>query len=306
MTASSEGNSLPVALTIAGIDPSGGAGVIADVRTFAAFGCFATAAITSLTFQNTTGVFGALHQTPETVRAQVAPILEDFNVSCAKTGMLPTREVIAEVARLFRETRLPAPVVDPVMRATSGDDLINDDAVSCLVADLFRVALVVTPNIPEAERLTGLTITDESGMRQAARIIREMGARAVLIKGGHLLGARASCPPSQQTQSEGKRASRRDEEAGRMPALQGEAIDVLDNEGRVTTFRAELIAGGEVHGSGCTLSAAIAACLGKGMSLEEAIQAAKSFVTEAIRHSPRLGHGARPLFNDLRHLTPGT
>ena len=186
MTASSPGNSLPVALTIAGIDPSGGAGVIADVRTFAAFGCFATAAITSLTFQNTTGVFGALHQTPETVRAQVIPIIEDFNVSCAKTGMLPTREVIAEVARLFRETPLPAPVVDPVMRATSGDDLINDDAVSCLVADLFPLALVVTPNIPEAERLTGLTITDESGMRQAARIIREMGARAVLVKGGHL------------------------------------------------------------------------------------------------------------------------
>ena len=186
MTASSAGNSLVVALTIAGIDPSGGAGVIADVRTFAAFGCFATAAVTSLTFQNTTGVFGALHQTPETVRAQVTPIIEDFNVSCAKTGMLPTREVIAEVARLFREMPLPAPVVDPVMRATSGDDLINDDAVSCLVADLFPLALVVTPNIPEAERLTGLTITDESGMRQAARIIRGMGARAVLVKGGHL------------------------------------------------------------------------------------------------------------------------
>ena len=306
MTASLEGNSLTVALTIAGVDPSGGAGVIADVRTFTAFGCFATAAITSLTFQNTTGVFGALHQTPETVRAQVMPIIEDFNVSCVKTGMLPTREVIAEVARIFQETSLPAPVVDPVMRATSGDDLINDDAVNCLVTDLFPLALVVTPNIPEAERLTGLTITDESGMRQAARIIREMGARAVLVKGGHLLGARASCPPSQQTQSEGKRASRRDEEAGRMPALQGEAIDVLDNDGLVTVFRAELIAGGEVHGSGCTLSAAIAACLGKGQNLEEAIQAAKSFVTEAIRRSPRLGHGARPLYNDARHLTPDT
>ncbi|MDQ3666430.1 MAG: hydroxymethylpyrimidine/phosphomethylpyrimidine kinase [Acidobacteriota bacterium] len=303
MTASSQGETLPVALTIAGVDPSGGAGVIADVRTFAAFGCFATAAITSLTFQNTTGVFGALHQTPETVRAQVMPIVEDFNVSCAKTGMLPTREVIAEVARLFRETPLPAPVVDPVMRATSGDDLINDDAVSCLVADLFPLALVVTPNIPEAERLTLLTITDESGMRQAARIIREMGTRAVLVKGGHLAS----------TQAEGRRreaAGRRQEVAfnGGHEAsdVSNEAIDVLDNEGRVTIFRAELIAGGEVHGSGCTLSAAIAACLGRGQNLEDAIQAAKSFVTEAIRRSPRLGHGARPLYNDQRHLTRGT
>ncbi len=304
MTASSEGDSLTVALTIAGIDPSGGAGVIADVRTFTAFGCFATAAITSLTFQNTTGVFGALHQTPETVRAQVMPIIEDFNVSCVKTGMLPTREVIAEVARIFQETSLPAPVVDPVMRATSGDDLINDDAVNCLVTDLFPLALVVTPNIPEAERLTGLTITDELGMRQAARIIREMGARAVLVKGGHW---------ASRQKAEGRRQETAINDAHERSAVSEHAIDVLDNEGRVTTFHAELIAGGEVHGSGCTLSAAIAACLGKGQNLEEAIQAAKSFVTEAIRRSPALGHGARPLYNDTRHpardtrhLTPGT
>lgn len=318
MTASSAGNLLPVALTIAGIDPSGGAGVIADVRTFAAFGCFATAAVTSLTFQNTTGVFGSLHQTPETVRAQVMPIIEDFNVNCVKTGMLPTREVIAEVARLFRETQLPAPVVDPVMRATSGDDLINDDAVSCLVADLFPLALVVTPNIPEAQRLTGLTITDVSGMRQAARIIRQMGAPAVLVKGGHLArrqaagGRRQTAEGSrQETESSRQEADGRRQETAIKDAhgtlgVSEQAIDVLDNEGRVTVFRDELIAGGEVHGSGCTLSAAIAACVGKGQNLEEAIQIAKSFVTEAIRRSPQLGHGARPLYNDLRHLTPGT
>jgi hydroxymethylpyrimidine kinase/phosphomethylpyrimidine kinase len=332
MTAVTEGASLPIALTIAGLDPSGGAGVIADVRTFAAFGCFATAAITSLTFQNTKGVFGAVHQTAETVRAQVTPIIEDFTLSCAKTGMLPTREVIAEVARLFRENVLPAPVVDPVMRATSGDDLINDDAVSCLVADLFPLARVVTPNIPEAERLTGLTIIDEAGMRLAAQTIRELGARAVLVKGGHLArrqkaaGRRRSAGGSRQTAG-GRRqeaGGRRQEADGRRQtaessrpevafndvrqtaAVSEQAIDVLDNEGRVTVFRAELIAGGDVHGSGCTLSAAIAACLGKGQNLEEAIQAAKRFVTEAIRHSPRLGHGARPLYKDIRHLTPGT
>lgn len=295
-------DSLPIALTIAGLDPSGGAGVIADIRTFAAFGCFATAAITSLTFQNTTGVFGALNQTAAIVRSQVIPILEDFTVNGAKTGMLPTREVIAEVARLFRETNLPAPVVDPVMRATSGDDLIEDDAVSCLVSDLFPLACVVTPNIPEAERLTRMSITNEDEMLQAAKLIRAMGARAVLVKGGHLLGARASRPQSELTRDAG-RDSLDPEDAGKMPALHKEAIDVLDNEGQVTVFRDELIAGGEVHGSGCTLSAAIAACLGKGLSLEESVDTAKRFVTEAIRQSPAIGRGARPLYIDARCLT---
>ncbi|MGH9960995.1 MAG: bifunctional hydroxymethylpyrimidine kinase/phosphomethylpyrimidine kinase, partial [Pyrinomonadaceae bacterium] len=134
-------NNLPlVVLSIAGVDPSGGAGVLADVRTFAAFGCFGTAAITSLTFQNTMGVFGALHQTAATVRAQVTAIIEDFSLNGAKTGMLPTGEVIEEVGRLFRINDLPSPVVDPVMRATSGDDLIDDDAVRYLISDLFPVA----------------------------------------------------------------------------------------------------------------------------------------------------------------------
>ena len=123
----------PVVLTIAGFDPSGGAGVVADVKTLAAFGCFAAAAVTSLTYQNTTGVFGASHQTAETVRAQVLPVVEDFRVAGAKTGMLPTREVIEEVARLFRETSLPAPVVDPVVRSTSGYDLIDDAALDASV-----------------------------------------------------------------------------------------------------------------------------------------------------------------------------
>lgn len=271
----------PIALTIAGLDPSGGAGILADVRAFAAFGYFPTAAITSLTFQNTLGVTGALHQSGETVRAQVLPIVADFAVDGVKTGMLPTREVISEVARLFRETTLPAPVVDPVMRATSGDDLIDDDAVSCLISELFPLARLVTPNIPEAERLTGLIIGDEQGMREAALRIREMGARAVLVKGGHL-GARAVS--LQKNNSE------------RGPTLQ--AIDVLDNEGQVTVFRAEMISGGEIHGSGCTLSAAIAAGLGRGVSLEESVEAAKRFITEAIKTSPAIGHGARPLFFD--------
>lgn len=285
MTKSSPCGLPPVALTIAGFDPSGGAGVIADVRTFASFGCFATAAITSLTFQNTTGVFGALHQTRATIRAQVTPILEDFTVACAKTGMLPTREVIAEVARLFRETELPRPVVDPVMRATSGDDLINDDAVSCLVAELFPLARLVTPNIPEAERLTGFSIRDEEGMREAAERICGMGAAAVLVKGGHLAAR----------QSEGGRHKTDGTSQTEGGILSGETIDVLQQGVRVTVFRAELLAGGEFHGSGCTLSAAIAAGLGNGASLEDSVRAAKRFVSDAIRRAPQLGHGARPL-----------
>ena len=283
-------NTVPIALTIAGLDPSGGAGIIADIRTFAAFGCFGTAAITSLTFQNTTGVFGAAHQTASTVRAQVTPILEDFKVSCAKTGMLPTSEIIAEVARLFHAD-LPAPVVDPVMRATSGDDLIDDDAVSCLVSELFPLARVVTPNIPEAERLTGLSIGDEQTMRVAASRIRQMGARAVLVKGGHL-AAKAAGGSGQVAAGSGQEAGATRQAAG--PPL--EAIDVLDNEGQITVFRDELIAGGEIHGSGCTLSAAIAAGLGNGLTLEDSVRSAKRFVTEAIRRSPKLGRGARPLW----------
>lgn len=257
-----ESNRLPVALSIAGLDPSGGAGLVADIKTFTAFGCFATVAVTSLTFQNTTGVFGAVHQTAETVRAQVLPVVEDFKVGCAKTGMLPTREIIEEVARLFRETALPAPVVDPVVRSTSGYDLIDDEALRSLVRELLPLARVVTPNIPEAERITGLRITDEAGMREAARIMLGMGARAVLVKGGH---------------------------------LEGEAVDLLDDGEQLQTFRAGRIETTSTHGTGCTLASAIAAGLGHGQSLEAAVAAAKRFVISAIRHAPGLGHGHGPI-----------
>ena len=252
----------PVALTVAGFDPSGGAGVVADVKTFTAFGCFAAAAVTSLTYQNTTGVFGAAHQTAEAVRAQVLAVAEDFRVAGAKTGMLPTREVIAEVARLFREAGLPAPVVDPVVRSTSGFDLIDDAALGALKAELLPLARLVTPNVPEAERITGLSIRDRAGMLEAARAMRAMGARAVLVKGGH---------------------------------LEGEALDLLDEDGRVSTFTAPRVETTSTHGTGCTLAAGIAACLARGMSLEDSVAAAKRFVTEAIRRAPRLGRGHGPI-----------
>lgn len=255
----------PVVLTIAGLDPSGGAGIVADIKTIFALGCFPAAALTSITYQNTTGVFGAEHQTAETLRAQVEPVISDLNVVAAKTGMLPTAEIVAEVARLFSEAQLPAPVVDPVMVSTSGHDLIGDEAFQILKTRLLRVARVVTPNIPEAERLAGRSIENEADMRRAAAEIKSMGAPAVLVKGGHR-------------------------------AIQQQAIDVLlDEDGSFVEFREEYIDVGEIHGSGCTLSAAIAAGLGKGMTLEDAIRAAKNYVTEAIKSAPRIGHGARPL-----------
>src|SRR5215207_373641 len=254
----------PVVLSIAGLDPSGGAGIVADIKTISALGCFPAAAITSITFQNTTGVFGAEHQTAATLRAQVEPVVRDLNVSAAKTGMLPTAEIVAEVARLFAEENLPAPVVDPVVVATSGDVLIDDEAFEILKTRLFPLARIVTPNIPEAEKLAGFSITSEDDMRRAAKAIQLMGARAVLVKGGHR-------------------------------SVGGQALDILLDENEIfTEFQTEYIEIGEVHGSGCTLSAAIAAALAKDLTLEQAVTAAKKYVTDAIRalqSAPRIGHG---------------
>lgn len=256
----------PVVLSIAGLDPSGGAGIVADIKTIAAFGCFPAAAVTSITFQNTRGVFGAEHQSAATLRAQVGPIVRDLRVAAAKTGMLPTAEIVAEVVRLFSQENLPAPVIDPVVVATSGDVLIDEEAFQILKTKLFPLARLVTPNIPEAERLAGFPIETEDDMRRAAIAIRATGARAVLVKGGH------------------------------RPVQAGEAVDLLfDDDGNFTEFRGEYLAVGEVHGSGCTLSAAIAACLGKGMTLKNAVGTAKEYVANAISLSQRLGHGARPL-----------
>ncbi|HEV7474483.1 MAG TPA: bifunctional hydroxymethylpyrimidine kinase/phosphomethylpyrimidine kinase [Pyrinomonadaceae bacterium] len=260
------------ALTIAGFDPSGGAGVLADVRTFAAFGLEAAAVITSITFQNRSNVFGAEHQSGEAVRAQVMPLLEDGGIVCSKTGMLPTREVVLKVARLFRETDLPRPVVDPVILSSSGQRLMAETALATLIRELLPLAQLITPNVPEAETLTGTRITSESDMRRAASLIREQGARAVLIKGGHL----------GRPEAEG----RRQEAVGSGQwAEEDEAIDVLDNGGKVTVFRERWISGGELHGSGCILSAAIAAGLGKGMRLEDSVSAAKRFVFDAINEA---------------------
>ena len=274
----------PIALTIAGFDPSGEAGVLADGRTFAAFGFHASAAITSLTFQNRARVFGALHQSGEAVRAQVIPLLDDYKIVCSKIGMLPTGEVVREVARLFRENDLPSPVVDPVITSTSGQRLMEEDALDSLINELLPVARLITPNISEAEQLTGMSITSEPEMRQAAAMIRGLGARAVLIKGGHL-GKQEAGGGNREARVSTQDAEGESGKDDHGVALRSVAIDLLDDDGKVTIFRGERIPGAELHGSGCILSAAIAAGLGKGRRLEDSVSTAKTFVWEAIREA---------------------
>ncbi|MFN0123992.1 MAG: bifunctional hydroxymethylpyrimidine kinase/phosphomethylpyrimidine kinase [Blastocatellia bacterium] len=259
-------------LTIAGFDPSGGAGVLADIKAFAAHGCFGVAAITSLTAQNTTAVLGAYHQPPDIVRAQLEPLISDFQIAAVKTGMLPTREIIALTAEFIARQRLRHVVIDPVIRSTSGYDLIDDIAAAALIQDLFPLADVITPNLAEAERLTGLRVRTLDEMKTAARRIHALSggkiaggpARAVLVKGGHLEG-------------------------------HATAIDVLYDNDEFALYEAARISTRNTHGTGCTLSAAIAALLARGHDLRAAIGQAKQYVTAAIAQAPGLGHGAGPL-----------
>ncbi|MEP6945637.1 MAG: bifunctional hydroxymethylpyrimidine kinase/phosphomethylpyrimidine kinase [Acidobacteriota bacterium] len=261
---------LPVCLTIAGLDPSGGAGVIADIKTFTAFGCFGTAAITSLTYQNTVGVFGAEHQSADCVRRQVLPVIEDLGVDSVKTGMLPTVEVIVETAQLIADNRLRNIVVDPVVRSTSGFDLINGEALSELIRLLFPLSNLVTPNIPETERITGISIESEIDLDDAADVIRSMGAKNVLIKGGHF---------------------DRDQTAGGLRI----ARDRLYTGNGKLYLDAEYIDTTATHGTGCTLAAAVAANLAQGRGLVDSVRIAKEYVDRAIRTPTNLGNGSSPI-----------
>lgn len=258
-------------LSIAGFDPSGGAGVLADIKTFAAFGCYGTAAITSLTSQNTVAVYGAYHISPDVLRAQIEPIVSDFKIAAVKTGMLPTRETIEVAADAIERHALPNVVVDPVIRSTSGYDLIGEDAIKFLTERLLPLADLITPNMAEAERLTGLEVRDLDGMKRAARKLREMcrvkapelsSRHAVLIKGGH---------------------------------LEDEATDVLDNGRELHVFQAPKIVTRNTHGTGCTLSSAIAALLARGYEIPEAVTRAKRYLEATLRTAPEIGHGAGPL-----------
>lgn len=256
-----------ICLTIAGVDPSGGAGVIADIKTFFAFGCYPAAVIASLTFQNTTAVFGVSNQTGDVVRRQAVAVFDDLEVDAVKTGMLPNRDVIETVAELIEGYAITHLVVDPVVRSTTGFDLIDDEALKALIERLFPLASVITPNIPEAERISGIQIKSLDDIHLAGNRMIELGARAVLIKGGHL------------------------------PELEWPkmARDYLFADGGVSTFEAEYYETDATHGTGCTLAAAITANLALGNDLKTSVEVSKRFVNEAIRTAPNIGKGNSPL-----------
>ncbi len=277
-----------VCLTIAGLDPSGGAGVIADIKTFAAFGCYAAAAIVSVTFQNTQGVFGAENLSAETVRNQILPILEDFKVDALKTGMLPTREIIEEIAKIVAENNLQNFVVDPVVRSTSGFDLIDDKALRVLIEKLFPLASIITPNIPEAERIAQMIIKNEDDIKKAAKIMRDFGAKNVLIKGGHL--AELSEPSAV---ADGLSLPKSKVDKAKDFLFIGEDLHV---------FEVEFIETNATHGTGCTLAAAITANLALGKNLIEAVEISKRFVTAAIRTAPNLGKGHSPINHLVKEI----
>lgn len=259
-----------VALTIAGIDPSGGAGIYADIRAISAFGVFPAAVITSITFQNTQGVFGAEHQTAESVRRQSQPLFEDYHIDAVKTGMLPNREVIEEVARLLSEYKVGTLVVDPVVRSTSGFDLIGNDALRVLIDKLFPLSELITPNRSESERITGISIESIDDVHEAAHVMRAQGARNILIKGGHL---------DFENDDNGRRIAR----------------DFLFVGSELTVIEAPFHETTATHGTGCTLASAITANLALGKDLIDSVRISKGFVNEAIRTAPRIGRGNSPI-----------
>ena len=251
----------PVALTVAGSDPSGGAGIQADLKTFHQFGVYGEAVVTLLTVQNSVRVSRVEVMPISLVLEQIEAVLEDIPPAAAKTGALGSAEMVRAVARAAAGFRFPL-VVDPVMVSKHGLPLLPETAAAAIREELLPRAMIVTPNLPEAEALTGMTIRSLDDMRRAAERICEMGARAVLIKGGHL-------------------------DSG--------ATDVLYDGVEWREFPAPRLATRHTHGTGCTYSAAIAAGLASGLALTGAVERAKRFIHEAIRSNPGLGHGCGPV-----------
>jgi hydroxymethylpyrimidine/phosphomethylpyrimidine kinase len=253
-----------IALTIAGSDSGGGAGIQADLKTFQRFGVFGTSAITAITAQNTRGVSQWEAVAPQLVRAQIDAVAEDLPPTAIKSGMLANAAIASMVAGAIRDHSLPNYVLDPVMVATSGDVLLEKDAIELIRRELIPQALLVTPNVHEAAILVDAPIDDEDSMARAAEcIVRDMGARAVLIKGGHL-------------------------------ESRDRVVDIL-YDGDVRAFRTERLDSTSTHGTGCTLSAAITAQLASGESLHAAVRRAIDYVHNAIATAPGLGSGHGPL-----------
>lgn len=262
---------IPRALTIAGSDSGGGAGIQADLKTFAALGVYGTSAVTALTAQNTVGVQGIVELEPEFVALQIRSVTADIGVDAVKTGMLSSAAIISAVAAELRAMQVDKLVVDPVMVAKSGDRLLRSDAVEAMITELFPLALVVTPNLHEAAALIGMAVESPEAMYEAARRIKNLGARCVVVKGGHLEGA---------------------------------PMDLLFNEENFTEFINIRYDTPHTHGTGCTFASAIAAGLARGLSVKEAVALAKDYITGAIQEGLAIGKGRGPVhhFHNLYRL----
>jgi len=254
---------LRTALTIAGSDSSAGAGIQADLKTFAAHGIFGTTAVTAITAQNTLGVTAAAALAADLVTAQIEAVVSDIGVHAAKTGMLANAAIVEAVAAAVQDLEIPFLVVDPVIHATSGDALLDDEGILAMKAELVPRAHVVTPNVPEAQLLSGVTIQTEQDRREAARRIWALGPVYVVITGGHFDS--------------------------------NQIVDLVYDGEVFTDYATERVAGRQTHGTGCTFSAALTSHLALGRSLHEAIPLAQDFVAGAIRHAPGLGRGAGPV-----------
>ena len=250
------------ALTIAGSDSSGGAGIQADIKTMTANGVYAMSAITALTAQNTTGVTGIMEVTPVFLSLQLEAIFTDIYPDAVKTGMVSSGELIKTISSTLKKYNAKNIVVDPVMVATSGAKLISDEAIEVLKAELLPLATVITPNIPEAEVLSEMKIEDEEGMIAAAKAIYEKYNCNVLLKGGHQIN---------------------------------DANDLLYRDGGYVWFKGKRIDNPNTHGTGCTLSSAIASNLAKGENLDDAVKHAKDYISGALAYMLDLGKGSGPL-----------
>lgn len=253
---------MKTALTIAGSDSSGGAGIQADLKAFAANGVFGMSVLTAVTAQNTMGVTGVENVSPSMIGKQLEAIFSDMPVDCIKIGMVSNEHAIDMIAEKLKKYAFSPIVLDPVMVSKSGHALLEETAKTALMKHLFPLATLVTPNLPESSEITGKDVTSIEEMERAALFIKDMGPKAVLIKGGH---------------------------------LDGEPVDILYDGEDMMYLKGKRIVTRHTHGTGCTLSSAIAAHLAKGASLLEAVESAKQYVQKAIEEAPEIGHGSGPL-----------